>query len=312
MTPRRRESSDEISYVTPRCLVEESALTPAGEERITPTFSPLVSFRRKGRSVKKDHQQPLTRFSQTPKKEASLITDSPSVNDLPKKTDSSIVNDSRRINDSSNINDSLLNSSQSKIPGPLTRSKSCERKKQNVSNIAAVKHSKSGEIRRSHLVQSQRKTSIPGPLITSPTIKQPSQTSEKEAQSQTPCLSKTPRSLLNNPTSATARKVLKSKSTDGLQQHLVRNSIATASARDRTKSGDVAVQNKLSVQKTPKNKSGLVRSHSSDATKQHRVTASQKKVEEVVMKPDLENLNARKSNSRGSFAEWLKKRRNEK
>ena len=279
-----QDSSDIISYVTPTCL--DNTTSPVREaDKTTSKFSPLISFRRKDKQVRDDLQQPLTRFSQT--KEASRINDS------------SKINNTFDIIDDSKADESCRNVSQSKIPVPLTRSKSCERKKNTVANVSAIKHSKSGEIRRTNTVlQPQRKTSIPAPVTFKPRL--------SEVEQLQACLNKTPQSLLSNPTSATARKVLKSKSSEGLQRHLVRGSTSTGSTR--SKPGHVETHSKVYVQRTPKSK-GLVRSRSSDATKTNNVNL--KKSGEAVMKPDLENLNASKSNGRGSFVDWLKKRRNE-
>lgn len=199
------------------------------------------------------------------------------------------------------------NTPRSRIPVPTTRSKSLERKSNTVSNIPTLKHSKSGEVQRKNLVSTpQRKLSTP--VIT---LKQSVKQTERELQK---CLVKTPRSLLSNPTSATTRKVLRSKSTDNLQKHAVVNStepINTSLQPDRLrrKSTDASALHKVSFKSTGmKTKKGLTKSKSSEISR-HNVV-SLRRDEEAVMKPDLQNVNSSKSSGR-SFVDWLKKRRNE-
>ena len=261
------------------------------EEKMNTTLSPLISFDKNSNTapIFVEEEEPLTLFNQSPRK-SSLKTSSP-----------------RRKSCTP----------RSGIPVPTARSKSCERRTNTVSNKPTLKHSKSGEVRRSHYVStpSQRKMSTPAPITPSGVpLKQTAKQTENQLKE---CLLKTPRSLLSNPTSATARKILKSKSSDNLQKHMVRNCDPTPQMnmslqpnRFRRKSTDGSAHHKVSVKSggVKAKPRGLTKSKSSEISR-HNVV-SLRRDEEVVMKPDLQNLNSSKSAGR-SFVDWLKKRRNE-
>ena len=259
------------------------------EEKINSTISPLIAFDKKNNkmaAIVVDEDEPLTLFNQTPRKQTTKA-------------------ESPRRNSST---------PRSRIPVPTTRSKSCERRKNTVSNIPTLKHSKSGEVHKSNYVTTpNRKMSTP---IQPPNVshKQTAKQTERQLQK---CMTKTPKSLLSNPTSATTRKVLKSKSSENLQKHVVRNCDSSQQTntsmqpdRFRRKSTDGSALRKVSLKSGGvKTKSkGLTKSKSSEITRNNVV--SLRRDEEVVMKPDLQNLNSSKSTGR-SFVDWLKKRRNE-
>lgn len=285
--------SEDLGSLAPRCAHISGGGSEGGstassvpdfdfdtlEEKMSTTLSPLLSFNKMA-TIIVDEDEPLTLFNQSPKKQ-STRTETPH-----RKT----------------------STPRSKIPVPTTRSKSCERRSNTVSNIPTLKHSKSGEVHKSNYVM--RKMSTP---IQPVSLKQSAKMTERQLQK---CMVKTPKSLLSNPTSATTRKVLKSKSSDNLQKHMVRpcetppQNTSLPAERFRRKSTDGSAMHKVSQKSIGgKNKpKGLTKSKSSEISR-HNVV-SLRKDEEVVMKPDLQNLNTSKSTGR-SFVDWLKKRRNE-
>ena len=245
------------------------------EEPAQAPFSPLISFRRKNKGTEKEDEQ-LTSFNQSPKKHVPRSKAKP----------------------------------RSMIPVPQSRSKSCERKPNTVSNLPTLKHSKSGDVvnRNKIVMTPQRKFSTPN----APPALSFSSRQKATEESLKACLVKTPRSLLTNPTSATARKIVKSKSSDNVTHHAVSltpAAVAPQTMRGRSKSGDGAALGKVSLRKPSKSKS-LKKSKSTDVMKPNMVNLRPKTLE-VVMKPDLDSkFNSPKSNGR-SFVDWLKKRRNE-
>ena len=275
--------------------------------------SPLVSLRRKIEDINSlmADDAPLTSFTQSPSRKparsrtsSQMSEDAPltSFNQTPKKETRSRTN----------------TTSRSMIPVSNTpRSKSCERPKANiVSNNCNINRSKSGD-RMSNM--SKVKNTPPSAIITprkystaTPLKYSKSGTLISNIIDQGKCdleanFTKTPRSLLSNPTSATAKKVLRSKSSDSMMKNIVsiqsQQQLQSPVSRARAKSTDAHSANKV-FKSRPKH--NLSKSMSTDQVRNNIISGG------MVMKPDLAALNGTpKSKENRSFRDWLKRRKNE-
>ena len=239
------------------------------------SFSPLISLKRKGNqstSVASHDDSPLTLFSQTPKTPVTHAST------IPKNT-------------------------KSMIPVSKSRSKSCERKCNAVTTATStrLKHSKSTDLNRNNIVmRPQRKASTP---VTPSFLTRRQQ--EEQVKS---CLGSKvpiPKSLLSNPTSATTKKVLRSKSSENISRHKVLNTPCSM-PRSRSKSGELDALNKVAVTRsgTKVQMSSLKKSKSSDVNSGNVIKVRDD--DEIVMKPDLVALAGTPKSSK-SFRDWLKK-----
>lgn len=284
--------------------------------------SPLVSLRRKIEDINSQMSDdaPLTSFTQSPQRKptrsrtnSQMSDDAPltSFNQTPKKDTRSRTN----------------TTSRSMIPVSNTpRSKSCERPKANsVSNNCNINRSKSGD-RMSNMAKVKNSPATPASTIVTPR-KYSTTTPLKYSKSGTlisniidqgKCdleanFTKTPRSLLSNPTSATAKKVLRSKSSDSMMKNIVtiqaQQQLQTPVSRARAKSTDAHSANKI-FKSRPKH--NLSKSMSTDRVR-NNIISSEYGTQNMVMKPDLAALNGAtpKSKENRSFRDWLKRRKNE-